>query len=127
MINEQKNKSGNLERRIKGRIGCAVIAGVVGLLTYFPLHSYFASNGVVTTIRGTEVKRYDKQDKFLIFTDEGVFENTDAWYRLKFRSSDIQTEAMKLTGHKAKIHKYGWRIPLSSSYPNVVGIDEVSE
>lgn len=114
-------------RRIKEGAGCLLVAGVVGAVTLLPAYSYFVSDTITTTINGTDVKRYSSKDKYLIFTDAGTFENTDAWYRFKFRSSDIQGQAKKLTGRKVNISRYGWRNPLSSSYPNVVGITEFKE
>jgi hypothetical protein len=127
--NPRSGKKSGLEGKasVKG-CGCAlIVAAALAVGTYIPINSYFGSKEITTTIRGTEVKRYNGTDKYLIFTDEGVFENTDAWYRLKFGSSDLQAKAMKLNGNKAKISEYGWRVPLSSSYPNVVGIEEVEE
>lgn len=85
--------------------------------------SYFVPDRVVTRVIDTQVKRYDDRDKYLIFTDDGVFENTDAWYRGKFRSSDLQRDAMKLKGKKSEIQKYGWRFGPFSWYENVLSIE----
>ncbi len=87
--------------------------------------SYFVPDRVVTRIIDTQVKRYGDSDKYLIFTDDGVFENTDVWYRGKFRSSDLQRDAIKLKGKKEEIQKYGWRFGPFSWYENVVGIRAV--
>ncbi len=84
--------------------------------------SYFSSDTIDTTLVGTEVKRYDDSDRYLIFTPNGTFENTDAWYRGKFRSSDIQAAAMELVGKPVTIEKYGWRLGILSWYENVVDI-----
>lgn len=92
-----------------------------------PIHSYFASNTITTVVNDTEVKRYGESDKYLVFTDDGVFQNTDAWYRLKFSSSDLQGKIKKLKGKSVDITAYGWRIPLTSTYPNIVDVVESKE
>lgn len=103
----------------------AIGLGVAAILAA-PGYSYFVSDIVRTRINETQVKRYNGQDKYLIFTDDGVFENTDAWYRFKFNSSNLQGELMKLKGKEAEITKYGWRFGLFSWYENIVGVKEVS-
>ena len=102
------------------KIVSIAIAGVA--LAGVGVVSYFVSDTVDTRIIDTQVKRYNNSDKYLIYTDSGVFENTDAWYRFKFRSSDLQSQAMKLKGKKARIEKYGWRNGFFSLYENVVEI-----
>ncbi|MBI2668156.1 DUF1523 family protein [Candidatus Woesearchaeota archaeon] len=90
-------------------------------------NSYFIPDSVVTRVIETQVKRYDDYDKYLVFTDAEVFENTDAWYRLKFRTSNLQAELMKLKGKCVEIDKYGWRIPAFSVYENIVGVKGVPD
>jgi hypothetical protein len=63
--------------------------------------------------------------RFMIATEDRPFVNYDAKYRFKFNSGTIQNEAIRLKGKVVKIRKYGWRLPLFSSYENVVKIDEV--
>lgn len=100
---------------------------VLGLMTasLYPTCSYLREDSVVTRINETVVKRYGDEDKYLIFTDAGVFENTDAWYRLKFRSSDLQAKIMELKGEEVEITKYGWRFPPFSWYENIIAVEEV--
>lgn len=89
-------------------------------------YSYFIPDTIRTKINDTQVKRYYySDDKYLIFTDDGVFENTDAWYRLKFRTSDMQGRLMKLKGREVEITKYGWRNGLFSWYENIVDVNEI--
>ena len=105
--------------RRKSSFGCTS-----SLLTILALgtcgYSRFSTDTVTTTINGAE----SHKGEYLIYTDAGTFENTDAWYRGKFNSSDMHNEALKLRGKKVTIPKYGWRIPLFSVYENVVGIKE---
>jgi len=99
--------------------------GIVGLATLTTVYSYYWPDTIETTINGTDVKRYKDKDKFLVFTDAGVFENTDAYYRLKWNSADVQNKAKKFTGKRAKIKKYGWRFASLSMFENITAIDPV--
>ena len=89
-------------------------------------YSYFVADTVETVINDTEVKRYAGNDIYLVFTDYGVLQNTDARYRVKFNSSDIQNKCIRLKGKKVEIKKYGWRITPLSWYENIVAVEEVT-
>lgn len=52
--------------------------------------------------------------------DFEVFENTDSWLFLKFNSADFQNQLEVGKTYKVKI--IGWRIPLLSTYRNIVKI-----
>lgn len=69
------------------------------------------------TSDGTVVSTY------LIYTDQGVYRNDDAVWRLKFDSSDVYGALDVGTRYDLKV--YGWRIPILSRYPNIVSIKEV--
>lgn len=115
----------NLGTIVKGGLAGLALVGGLGALGY----SYFVPDTIETTVVGTEVKRYNDRDKYLVFTEDGVFENTDCWYRLKFRSSDLQAELMALDEADAKVEitKYGWRIPLFSKYENIIKVKPAGE
>lgn len=114
----------------KGLAGLVLVGalGGCGALGY----NYFVPDTIEAKVTGAEVKRYGGKDMYIVFTmdDEGethVFRNTDAWYRLKFRSSDLQAEieALEDTGITVEITKYGWRIPLLSKYENIINVERV--
>ena len=71
----------------------------------------------VTTGSGENIS-----NKYLIFTDKGVFENTDSFVEFKFNSSDLYSEIEEGKSYNFKV--YGWRIPFFSMYKNVVKIVE---
>ena len=60
--------------------------------------------------------------KFLIYTENEVFENTDSWSYFKFNSTDVQNDLKVDSTYTVKVA--GWRIPFMSSYRNIVSIDE---
>lgn len=99
-----------------------LLVAALGTVPLSTLYSYFVPDKVVTRIVDAQVKRYGDSDKYLIFTDSEVFENTDAWYRFKFNSSDVQRDAANLKGKTAEIKKYGWRFRPLSWYENVLSI-----
>lgn len=70
-------------------------------------------------VTGAIVKQYkDEDQKYLVFTDHGVFENTDAWQYFKFNSSDVQGQLMQ--PGKYHVRYYGFRVPFMSMYPNII-------
>lgn len=103
-----------------------ITSGTVLVIAAAGCYSYFVADKVQTVINDTEVKRYNGNDIYLVFTDYGVFQNTDARYRFKFNSSDIQNTCIRLKGKTAEIKKYGWRIKLLSWYENIVAVEEVA-
>ncbi len=114
-------KTQNLLTRIK--MGGAAI--LIGAASITGAYSYFVPDFITTQIVGTDIKRYDSGDKYLVNTKNGTFENTDAWYRLKFDSSDVQGEIKGLVGKNVEIEKYGWRIPILSMYENIVEVKKL--
>lgn len=56
--------------------------------------------------------------KYLVYTENETFENTDSILFLKFNSSDFQR---RLDGQKT-VTVAGWRVPFLSMYRNIVKI-----
>ncbi len=78
---------------------------------------------VTATVKDKEVKRYKDRGKYLIFTDKGVFENTDSWIELKFNSSDLYGKLER--GKSYNLRVYGWRISFLSKYRNIIRAKEI--
>jgi hypothetical protein len=55
---------------------------------------------------------------YLIYTDHGVFRNDDAFWFMKFNSSDFYGNLDVGKFYQLKV--YGWRIPILTMYPNIV-------
>lgn len=58
--------------------------------------------------------------KYLVFTNNEVFENTDSFLFMKFNSSDLQNQLEP--GKDYTVLVAGWRIPLFSTYRNIIKI-----
>ncbi len=67
----------------------------------------------------------DGQDcKYLVFTDAGTFKVTDGYTGsggVRFSSSDVYG---RIVNGPATIDVIGWRVPIFSSYPNIVRIEQ---
>ncbi|MEU1880876.1 hypothetical protein ABZ470_26515 [Streptosporangium sp. NPDC020072] len=97
-------------------VALLVLAVVIGLIK--------TSTGRVETATVESKERVcdsSRNCRYLIFTDQGVYENTDALLSGKFNSSDIYG-ALK-PGHTYRFKINGWRIPATSSYPNILSIE----
>jgi hypothetical protein len=58
--------------------------------------------------------------KYLVFTEDIVYENTDCFVRFKFDSSDFHNKLDK--GGEFKVKTCGYRIPFLSTYENIIEI-----
>ena len=59
--------------------------------------------------------------KYLVYTDKGVFENSDDFLSLKFNSSDLHGKLLK--GGDYKISTIGFRFGFLSMYPNILKVE----
>ena len=84
-----------------------------------------------STVEEVEIKVNDKEhvmyrngsdleDKYMVFTEGEVFENTDDLFYLKFNSSDVQNELKVDSSYSVKV--IGWRIPAMSMHRNIISI-----
>lgn len=64
-----------------------------------------------------------QKQKYLVFTNRGVFENTDSIIEGKWDSSDVYGRLK--TGECYSFDTYGWRVQLLSWYPNIVNATHV--
>ena len=74
----------------------------------------------ITVIEKERVISND-ESKYLIFTEDEVFENTDTFVFLKFNSSDLYRDLR--VGETYTVTVAGWRLPVLSMYRNIVRID----
>lgn len=87
-------------------------------------HSEIITIKVTGTERITETSGKGKDltvtSKYLVFTENETFENTDEIFMGKWNSSDFQGKFAKDSTYKVKV--IGWRIPITSTYRNIVEI-----
>lgn len=101
----------------------ALIAAVVLAIVAYITVPYWTRSTETVTVVNSMVKPAGDTSKYLVYTDKGVFENTDTWYYFKFDSSDVQSKIMQ--GGKFKITTYGFRVPFLSKYKNITNVEKV--
>lgn len=105
--------------------GYILVALLLAALVFLP-HTQRDTYDI--TVKEKIVKRYDKSDKYLIFTETSkgqdiVFENTDSLIEGKMNSSDIYGELED--GKEYRIWVYGWRVPMFSKYQNIYKVEQL--
>lgn len=70
------------------------------------------------TVNNLVVKNSQNNSKYLVFTSQGVFQDTDSLFNGKFNSSDVYGN-LKI-GRDYTCRVYGFRIPFLSTYPNIL-------
>lgn len=98
----------------------AIIAAVLLVVLFKPIVAYTTHTTITATVTKTERANNGVDSKYLIFTDNEVFENTDSWLFLKFNSSDVYSKAV--VGKTCEFDVYGIRFPLLSWYRNVTEV-----
>ena len=100
-----------------------IVVAIVIVLPPF-LYVYATQQDRKITIKKTEriITSYGEKSKYLIYAEDGVYENTDNILRMKFNSSDVYGQLQN--GKTYMCDTYGWRVPLLSIYPNIVKCEE---
>ena len=109
-------------RKMKTGVGLVAIIGVPILTAY----SYFIPDIITTKVTNTHIR--DNGSSYLIYTNDGVFENSGAWYRGKITSDTIEQKIEATRGKDVTLTKYGWRlyIPLlCDKHENIVDVEEM--
>lgn len=83
-------------------------------LTYDQVHGVYVNDRERVTTQ-TEGKI---DTKYLIFTENEVFENTDSLIALKFNSSDVYNHIKP--GYTCNLEVTGVRVPFLSMYRNII-------
>lgn len=105
-------------------IGAIITISAVGLLSISPIIAYTTDEIVTITIKDKERIVTGSGDtlssKYLIYTDNGVYENTDTIWYWKWNSSDVYNNLEVGETYQTKV--YGFRVPFLSWYKNIVNI-----
>lgn len=104
-----------------------MIVAVIGIIIFSKSIVLSQKNTIVAKIQEKERvvtgSGNSIESKYLIFTDKGVFENSDEALLGKFNSSDIYG-SLKI-GSTYKLTVYGYRIQFLSMYQNIESYAEV--
>lgn len=85
---------------------------------------YYTVN-ITSSERVTSGRGESQTSKYLVFTESGkTFENSDSLFHFKWNSSDLHGKLKQ--GGTYKLKTYGWRIPLFSTYENIVSAEKIS-
>lgn len=112
------------ERGFAGVIfGALSIILVLILIFGFPfIKNVMTHRDVDFTVTKSERIVTNNDSKYLVFTDNGVYENTDTIWNGKFNSSDLYANIKE--GKKYTCDVVGWRVPFLSWYPNLISCEE---
>jgi hypothetical protein len=99
-----------------------LLIGVLVVIGIYPTCYYLSSETITITINKTERVNKGDDSKYLVFTDEETFENTDSYLSWKFDSSDVHGHLKEGQTYKVKVR--GWRWKMFSSYRNIVELIE---
>ena len=92
------------------------------LILGYPVSYYLSSEEIEITVTKTERINQGEESKYLVYTENETFENTDSWLYLKFDSSDLYGHMKANETYKVKVA--GWRWKFFSSYRNIVALEE---
>jgi len=104
----------------------ASTGGFIALLILFVFFAFGWSAWIAYGTQRTETFTVQKAEriqdkdssKYLVYTDKGVYKDTDSFLLMKFNSSDLY--AIMIPGQKFDCTVNGYRIPFLSQYPNLI-------
>lgn len=109
------------------QLGCGILAvAVLGLGSVGVYGLYEALNptkDVTVTVTDKVVKNSKNDSTYLIFTNKGVFEDSDSLVNGKWNSSDLYNELK--VGKSYTLHVRGIRNHVLSWYPNILTVKPV--
>ncbi len=122
MSKMQVNQQGFLAVIAVSLLGLILVVGIVWLAILPQINHH----QVLFKVNKTEriVERGATDSKYMIYTDNGVFENTDSLLNGKFNSSDIYNELE--VGRTYSCDVVGFRNGFFSWYENVIKCTEVN-
>lgn len=111
--------------KIKSKITVFFVLIALIVISVITIKIYFKFNDteIIAKVTDKVAKLDHGESKYLIFTDQGVFENTDTFLRFKFDSSDFYAKIEK--EHRYKFTVIGIRFPFLSWYKNIIAVEEI--
>lgn len=108
-------------------IGIAVIVALVVLFgVVLVAGGYFSKDPVHIKVTGKESVSTgsDNKHEYRVYTDKGTYVVSDSLVYLRFNSADEYGKL--LVGHTYDCKSYGFRIPLTSSFKNLLDCHEAA-
>lgn len=101
------------------------IAAITLLLTLGGIGycQYGTQEQITAKVEDKDIKRNGEVDLYMVYTDQEVLVNSDAMMHGKFNSSDVWANIE--IGNCYRFDVFGYRIPLFSSYRNIIKQSEV--
>lgn len=101
-----------------------ILVLIVGSIIFSTYRAYGTKDTVTFTIEDKErvCEGGDSGCRYLVFTDEEVFENRDSFLHFKFNSSDIHGQLNEGEEYTATV--IGWRIQFLSMYRNIIEVSD---
>lgn len=114
---ERKNRG--LKKKALTVIGIVIVS----LIVIFWSMNYYSEKTYTATVTDKDIKNYDSDSKFLIFTktEDGVtrvFSMEDTWIKGRWNTADDYAEIE--VGETYTFTVIGWRIPFISEYENII-------
>jgi hypothetical protein len=94
---------------------------VIGLLGAYPIAKYLTVETIEIKVQKTERITDGDESRYLIYTEDETFENTDTILFWKFDSSDVYGHMKEGEIYRVKVT--GWRWKITSSYRNILSVD----
>lgn len=120
------NEKGYIEAILAVLAVVAIIAVVVfigWISIYFQTNHHEKTFTVVKTERVVDQNGHGA--RYLVYTDDGTFEDTDSFFNSKFNSSDIYGQIQ--VGHKYTCDLVGFRNGFWSNYENIISCKDTSK
>lgn len=107
-----------MQRKHAGLGGCAVVVLLILAVVASGIWAHATEKTVTITVKRLDDQATSKGHQYLVFTDQGVYKDTDSMWFLKFNSSDLFNELT--AGRTYTCRTTGARIPVVSSYRNLL-------
>ena len=101
-------------------ISMTIVVLIISILVFAIAFPLMTVDTVQFTVSEKERVIHNRSSKYLIFSDEEIFQNTDCLMHWKFDSSDLYGKLKVGESYEAEV--YGWRIHWMSKYRNIISI-----
>lgn len=105
-----------------GLLGGMAVGGFVGfLIAMLPIsygQTHYNERTLTCSVTGKD--RGGNDDGMRVYTSCGTFQNTDSWLRGKTNSGDLWARIHE--GSKQQFTVVGWRLGLTSDFPNILEV-----